>query len=43
MNLTNEREQQTQITALDKDNKLKEAAIQKNVLIRNILLPVFLF
>ncbi|MFI5185597.1 MAG: histidine kinase [Chitinophagales bacterium] len=36
--LTNEREQQDQITALGKDNKLKEADIQKNVLIRNILL-----
>jgi tetratricopeptide (TPR) repeat protein len=35
--LINERAQQDQIIALDKDNKLKEAAIQKNILIRNIL------
>ena len=35
--LTNERAQQDQITALDKDNKLKEATIQKNVLIKMFL------
>ncbi len=36
--LDNERIQQQKIIALDKDNKLKQASIQKNVLIRNILL-----
>ncbi len=36
--LTNEKEQQLKIAALDKDNKLKQDAIQKSVLIRNILL-----
>ncbi|MEO8712778.1 MAG: histidine kinase [Parafilimonas sp.] len=36
--LDNEKEQQLQIAALDKDNKLKQSAIQKNMLIRNILL-----
>lgn len=36
--LTNERNQQEQISVLDKDNKLKQDAIQKSVLIRNILL-----
>ena len=36
--LDNEAIQQQKINALDKDNKLKEATIQKNVLIRNILI-----
>ncbi len=36
--LTKEREQQTQIAVLDRDNKLKQVAIQKNILFRNILL-----
>ncbi len=39
--LNNERFQQQKITALDKDNKLKEAAIEKNLLMRNILLAGF--
>ena len=36
--LTNEQEQQVQIAVLDKDNKIQEDAIHKNVLIKNILL-----
>jgi len=36
--VNNEKEQQSQITALDKDNKIKQNVIQKNILIRNILL-----
>ncbi len=36
--LTNEQEQQLKIAALNEDNKIKQDAIQKNVLIRNILI-----